>query len=148
MSLFSEIRNAEIIESYCFVVVVLSCCNNPSTVYASQNMLIPLIILCGRRIDSFYRQGNRPKQVKLLAKVTSQGVAYPCESSIHIFFYYIRSCVCWERWGLNRRGEGNWIGPAQSDPIALFLLSLWKSLPPFLGVLCTQVTQSCLTHGL
>ena len=86
VSLFSEIRNAEIIESYCFVVVVLSCCNSPSTVYVSQNMLIPLIVLCGRRIDSLYRQGNRPKQVKLLAKVTSQGVAYPCESSIHILF--------------------------------------------------------------
>ena len=68
MSLFSEIRNAEIIESYCFVVVVLSCCNSPSTVYASQNMLIPLIVLCGRRIDSLYRQGNRPKQVKLLGQ--------------------------------------------------------------------------------
>lgn len=74
MSLFSEIRNDEIIESYCFlVVVVLSCCNSPSTVCASQNMLTPVMILCGRRIDGLYRQGNRPKQVKLLAKVISPG---------------------------------------------------------------------------
>lgn len=63
------------------------------------------------RLATFYRQGDRPKEVKLLAKVTSQWVTHPCKSRVLILYYYVVCYVCWKKRGLGRCGEGDWSGP-------------------------------------
>lgn len=57
------------------------------------------------------KQGNRPKAVKLLTKLTSRQVV---KSRVHVLFSHITCRVCRQRKELDRCGESSWCAQVPS----------------------------------